>query len=164
MARGYNATLDVKCWKEHACCYCGAAYRYLLKKKQSGYGATQPDAVGAARATAVRSLRSAVEMMPCPSCGHYQPDMIGGRRLVRHSVVLFATLAVFVSLFLLRGCHVLPAPAALWLLVFSVVPLWIAYTWIGWRHPNGSMREQGGCGPARRTETPRVGDRRKGAG
>src|SRR5207237_1244703 len=28
MARGYNATLEVKCWKEHTCCYCGAPYRY----------------------------------------------------------------------------------------------------------------------------------------
>src|SRR5436305_1526471 len=48
MARGYSATLEVKCWKEHTCCYCGTAYRYLLRKKKTAGGTSQQSAVTAA--------------------------------------------------------------------------------------------------------------------
>jgi hypothetical protein len=140
MARGYKATLDVKCWKEHVCCYCGVAYRYVLDKNQTGTGATQTDAVAAARTAAVRSLRNAVAMVPCPACGHYQPDMIGGRRLRQHAIVLLAMTAATFGLFLLAVCDMLPPPAALWLTALCGVPAWLAYIWIGARNPNRSMR------------------------
>jgi hypothetical protein len=140
MARGFNATLEVKCWKEHTCCYCGAAYRYLLQKQQTGRGVTQADAVGAARAGAVRALRRTMDMVPCPACGHYQPDMIGDRRLRRHAVVLLYMSIVLLLLFVLVTADIMPASEALWALLAGAVPAWIAYAWIAAASPNRSMR------------------------
>jgi hypothetical protein len=140
MARGYNATVDVQCWKEHACCYCGASYRYPLNKKLTGYGATQTDAVHAARTAAVRSLRGTVHMVPCPTCGHYQPDMIGARRLRRHLAVFGATTAIFVLMFMLAVWEWMPAPAALWLTVVWAGAAAVTYTVVATRNPNASIR------------------------
>ena len=140
MARGYKATLEVKCWKEHACCYCGAAYRYLLSKRQSGAGASQTDAVSAARTGAVRALRGRVEMMPCPACGHFQPDMIGSQRLRRHAIVFIAISALFSTMYAFGLAYFLSRPATIWLLFFGAAAAWIAYTWIGFRNPNTRIR------------------------
>jgi hypothetical protein len=140
MARGYKATLEVKCWKEHTCCYCGAPYRYLLTKKQTGHGGTQSDALGAARARAVRSLRGTQELRPCPGCGHYQPEMIGAHRLARHALVFVWAAGMFIGLFVLSILEVLPAPLALWFLVLTAALTWVASTAIGARNPNGNLR------------------------
>ena len=140
MARGYKATLEVKCWKEHACCYCGAAYRYLLSKRRTGHGASQTDAVSAARTGAVRALRSRVEMMPCPSCGHFQPDMIGRQRLRRHAVVFVGITALFILTYVAGMTYTVSGPATLWVLFFGAAAAWIAYTWIGCRNPNHRIR------------------------
>ncbi len=140
MARGYKATLEVKCWKEHACCYCGAAYRYLLTKRQTGRGASQTDAVSAARTGAVRALRGRVEMMPCPACGHFQPDMIGSRRWWRHGIVFLAITALFFLMYVAGMTYTLSSPVTLWLLFFGAAAAWISYTWIGFRNPNSRIR------------------------
>lgn len=140
MARGYKATLEVKCWKEHVCCYCGAAYRYLLTKRRTGRGGSQTDAVSAARTGAVRALRGRCEMMPCPSCGHFQPDMIGGRRLRRHGIVFLAITALFLLMYVCGMTYILSGPVTLWLVFFGAAAAWIAYTWIGFRNPNNRVR------------------------
>src|SRR5260221_451761 len=113
----FRATLDVQCWKEHTCCYCGAAYRYLLRRKQTGHGPSQTDAAGAARSAAVRAFRSTVEPRPCPGCGNYQPDMIGARRRSRHAVLVLLTLAVLAGVFLLGVLELVPPVVTLVLLV-----------------------------------------------
>jgi hypothetical protein len=140
MARGYKATLEVKCWKEHACCYCGASYRYVLNRRKTGHGASQTDAVASARARAVRSLRGRVEMMPCPACGHFQPDMVAAHRMRRHAVVFIAVTGIFLTLLFLGLGYALSGPATLWLVFLCAAAAWIAYTWIGARNPNTRIR------------------------
>jgi hypothetical protein len=140
MARGYNATLDVKCWKEHTCCYCAAPYRYLIQKKQVGYGASQADAASAAKTAAVRGLRRALPMYPCPACGHFQPDMIGALRLRRHVLLLLITGGFFLIVFVLGMWEVLPGALALWLLILCSFVGLIAATVIGAANPNRSLR------------------------
>src|SRR5947208_3663499 len=140
MAGAYKATLEVQCWKEHTCCYCGAAYRYLLRKKQTGHGPSQTDAAGAARTAAVRAFRSTVEPWPCPGCGNYQPDMIGARRRSRHAVLFLLTLAVLAIVFLLGVLELVPPVATLVLLVLFTGPMLLVNTWIGLNNPNRNVR------------------------
>jgi len=140
MARGYSVTLDVKCWKEHTCCYCGAAYRYRVQKKKIGQGNSQEAAAAAATGAAIRALRNESELRPCPGCGHYQPEMIGARRLVRHGfLVLFAGSALLTFL-LLGACDLVPNSVSLWLFVLFAGVAMIAATWIGMRNLNSNLR------------------------
>jgi hypothetical protein len=140
MAGGYKATLEVQCWKEHTCCYCGAAYRYLLRKKQTGHGPTQTDAAAAARSSAVRAFRSTLEFRPCPGCGNYQPDMIGASRLSRHAILLLLTVAVLAGVFLLGVLELVPPAVTLVLLVLFAGPILLINTWIGMSNPNRNLR------------------------
>jgi hypothetical protein len=55
-------------WKRHDCVGCGSAYRYSF---------------GGLRKTAPRGGK-VPDMRPCPTCGLYQPDMVGTRRLRLH--------------------------------------------------------------------------------
>jgi hypothetical protein len=50
------------------CIGCGNAYRYRLSPPKAGQGQAKPD----------------VKLRPCPTCGLYQPDMIGSRRMRFH--------------------------------------------------------------------------------
>jgi hypothetical protein len=140
MARGYNATLDVKCWKEHTCCYCAAPYRYLVQKRQLGHGASQAEAVGNAKTAAVRALRGELPMMPCPACGNYQPDMIGAGRLRRQLWLLPYIGTVFFGLLVLGAWDLLPGALALWLMIVCAAVAAVAATIIGAANPNGSLR------------------------
>ena len=58
-------------WKRHICVGCGSAYRYPFggPRKTSPRGGNTPD------------------MRPCPTCGLYQPDMIGTRRMMLHGLI-----------------------------------------------------------------------------
>jgi hypothetical protein len=140
MAGGYKATLDVKCWKEHTCCYCGVPYRYLVQQKMTGHGPSQADAVGAAKAAGVRKARSAQRLQPCPGCGNYQPDMIGARRLSRHTRLFLVTVAVLLTVSLLGAFAIMPGWLALVLLVLFAGPVLLINTWIGARNPNRNLR------------------------
>jgi hypothetical protein len=79
-------------------------------------------------------------MVPCPGCGHFQPDMIAGRRLRRHAVVFLAIMALFALMFVSGMTYVLSAAVTLWLVFFGAAAAWIAYTWIGFRNPNHRIR------------------------
>jgi hypothetical protein len=140
MAGGYKATLDVKCWKEHTCCYCGAPYRYVVQKKMTGRGRSQADAASAAKAAGVRAARSALRLQPCPGCGNFQPDMIGARRLSRHARLFLVTVAVLLSVSLLGAFEMTPGWLALVLLVLFAGPVLLINTWIGARNPNRNLR------------------------
>src|SRR5207249_2916896 len=129
MARGYSATLEVKCWKEHTCCYCGAADRYLLRKKKTGQGNSEEAAATAAPRAPNRPLRPEPELRPCPGCGHYQPEMIGGRRLVRHGFLILFAGSALVTLVLLGAYDLVPISVSLWLFVLFAAGLMIAATW-----------------------------------
>src|SRR6516162_2996986 len=131
MARGYKAILEVKCWKEHTCCYCGVPFRYPLQKLRTGRGSSQQAAVNAAKNSAVHSLRDEQAMRPCPGCGNFQPEMIGGQRLSRHAVLFLITLVVFVSVFILGITDSIPASFAIIVLVICATLIFLANTIVG---------------------------------
>ena len=140
MARGYSATLEVKCWKEHTCCYCGAAYRYIMRKKKSGSGSSPQSAAANATGAAIRALRGESELRPCPGCGHCQPEMIGSRRLVRHGFLVLFVGSALLTLLLLGIYDLVPLSVALWLFILFAAAAMIAATAIGASNPNGNLR------------------------
>src|SRR5262249_43368317 len=101
MAKGFTATLEVKCWKEHECCSCGTVYRYKFRRKKKGQGQTESDAAAAATKLAVAALEKQVEIWPCPCCGLVQPDMVSSWRSRGHLLVVLIALCGFVLLFAL---------------------------------------------------------------
>ena len=88
MAKTYTSTIAVSCWKEHTCIRCGAVYAYEFVRNIKGQGSTEAKASLKAQAAADKAIRRDVDMQPCPTCGLYQPDMVGQQRARRHLPVL----------------------------------------------------------------------------
>jgi hypothetical protein len=88
--------IELQCWKEHPCIYCGARYRYLLKKSRKVKG--QPDAQTkyAVESALAESMKREVSPVACPECGALQPDMIRARKLPIVALLLLVAGVVFV--------------------------------------------------------------------
>jgi hypothetical protein len=110
MATTYTSTIDVNVWKEHTCSGCGNVYRYLFKRKKSGQGSNPDAARAAAHAAVVKALSFEVDMQPCPSCGLYQPDMVGAKRARRHGWLTFLAVLLPATTLILYATDVLNAP------------------------------------------------------
>jgi hypothetical protein len=82
----------IQYWTEHVCVGCGGAYRY-----KSGQSRVQR-----------RRPKPRIAMRPCPTCGHYQPDMIAAQRFQFHVGLGFAAAAVAVSLCFVGWTMTLP--------------------------------------------------------
>src|SRR5207247_700493 len=69
MAKTYTSTIELRCWKEHACVGCGGLYASELVRKVSGTGGTAEKAEINARAAVQRAINTATDLQPCPTCG-----------------------------------------------------------------------------------------------
>src|SRR5262245_40780716 len=98
MAAKYRATITLNCWKQHVCANCGGAFRYRFRRKVQGEASTKEAAEQSAQLSAVTTLKSEVDEHPCPTCGVYQPDMIGSRRAFRHGLLTFLAALAFIAL------------------------------------------------------------------
>jgi hypothetical protein len=115
MARNrVTATLDIACWKEHECCACGTTFRYLFKRKEKGAGVSEEQAREQATRAGLTAVRRQVELQPCPTCGLYQPDMIGSWRSRRHLIVTCIGLVLLAGAFILSIDRHIPREAILW--------------------------------------------------
>lgn len=114
MATTYTSTIEVNVWKEHICSCCGGAYRYLFKRKKQGQGSSPDAARAAAHAAVVKALTYEVDMHPCPTCGLYQPDMIGSWRAKRHGWITALAVTVILVPLILYLCDVMTARGAAW--------------------------------------------------
>ena len=83
MAKTYTSTLQIRCWKHHKCIGCNGSYAYEFIRKITGTGRTAEKATAASKANAEKALKRDTDLHPCPTCGLYQPDMIGQRRAKR---------------------------------------------------------------------------------
>jgi hypothetical protein len=77
-AAGNRVSLMIQHWTEHVCVGCGGAYRYTTQRTKSRHQRSKPR----------------VKMRPCPSCGLYQPDMVGAQRAQFHLAVGLGSAAV----------------------------------------------------------------------
>lgn len=92
MRTGHLATFFVRAWKEHTCIGCGSRYRYPMAWRQHGLAGSPEAAVAAAREAAVQNLRKNTQMLPCPLCGRYQPEMVEKRRALAYAITFWATM------------------------------------------------------------------------
>jgi hypothetical protein len=116
MATRYKATIEFECWKQHECAACGSAYRYRFRRKKTGQGGSKDAAAKAANRAIVRSVENEVDQQPCPTCGLYQPDMIGSRRAAAHWWLFAAAAAAVVLTMLLVAGEAILINVGAWLL------------------------------------------------
>jgi hypothetical protein len=90
----FQATVTFTCWKEHTCAYCGARYRYPLKRTSTGQGLTEEMAREAVSQIVLDSMQNEVVPVACPGCGHYQPEMSAASKLPLLVVLLLLALGV----------------------------------------------------------------------
>ena len=98
MGTTYTAKIEISCWKQHTCVGCGALFRYRFSRTVTGSAGTPDRAHADAIASAEREMKDGVEARPCPTCGLYQPEMIGARRARVHgwtaTIVVLGTILV----------------------------------------------------------------------
>jgi hypothetical protein len=107
MATTHTCSFDIRCRKQHTCVGCGGQFSYVFARKITGSGATPEAAAAAAEKVAQQQIESSVDNHPCPTCGLYQPDMIGARRAKWQGWLWGASMLAVVLLFILSVAHVL---------------------------------------------------------
>jgi hypothetical protein len=84
--------------KRVTCEACGTRYVYNLKRTAEGYGSTlfglhdeiaHQRALDNAESELAKTLDNAVEIRPCPTCGHLQSDMVRAARQSRYPWLAF---------------------------------------------------------------------------
>src|SRR5271155_1553019 len=85
MAHQSSFKMVLRCWKEHICAGCGRSYSYRLVRHVSVQNVTAAAATAAAEHATAPKLKNYVEQSPCPTCGLYQPDMVGAWRAQSHT-------------------------------------------------------------------------------
>ncbi|HEV8378880.1 MAG TPA: hypothetical protein VGP99_08515, partial [Tepidisphaeraceae bacterium] len=90
----YTSTATGKIAKPVQCVRCGGEYVYIMERKVTGGGfsflfvdndGAAKRAEAAARQNLERKLNDDCDLVACPDCGHYQPQMIRkirGRRFL----------------------------------------------------------------------------------
>lgn len=115
MSRRYEASIQFDCWKQHVCVVCSCAFRYRFQRTISGEASTAQAARKEAQRAALEAIQTSVDLHPCPGCTHYQPDMIGSWRALRHGAVLFIATFVFLLLALPVYLEFMPRHVYTWL-------------------------------------------------
>jgi hypothetical protein len=115
MATKYTATIKFECWKQHVCAACGCAFRYRFQRTVSAESYYKEKAEREARKAAEDALAADVDPRPCPSCGLYQPDMVGAGRAYRHGLLALFFAASVVLLVILCYFDLLAPHVVTWL-------------------------------------------------
>ena len=161
MATRYTSTINVRCWKQHACVACGAKFSYLFRRKVTGSAGSPEGATRAAQKNVGKTLARNVNNQPCPGCGIYQPDMIGQGRAKRQTLLFILSVVAAVVLLVLSASHALQdnlfVPAAE--IVFAALGL--IQFFVNMRQPNRDLEANRGlalapCSAARFAMTRRA--------
>lgn len=144
MAKTYTSTINVKCWKEHACANCGTQYAYQFARKVSGTAGTAAQATVRAEANVKKTLEQAVDQQPCPICGTYQPDMIGQWRAKRMWLVFWLALSAFAIIAIAAAAYGIQANTGVWatavVCAIAAAALWLIDTRDPNRDPTSNQR------------------------
>ena len=114
MGTSYRATIKVRCWKEHTCVSCGGTFAYLFERKVTGQP-TEDTASANARQTVMQKLTSDVDQRPCPTCGLYQPDMVGSKRAWRHTMLALTTAFLLALLLVFYATEIVSPGLIVWI-------------------------------------------------
>src|SRR5262249_4022358 len=78
------------------------------------------------------------DLVPCPHCGQYQPDMIGQRRSPWHLVSTIAGAVLLVAVFAASLGRIVSQPPAIWTLAVVGVVAAAFHTLLVCLNPNGN--------------------------
>ncbi len=139
MAKTYTSTFQIRCWKHHKCVGCGGSYAYEFVRKVTGAGRTADKAAAKAKANAEKALARDTDLHPCPTCGLFQPDMIGQRRARTGWLVFWLALIAFGTALILGAANVIQHHTLTWVLVgiagAAAAWLWKTSLW----NPNANL-------------------------
>ena len=138
MAKKYTATVQLHCWKQHDCSVCGTQYAYILNRKIVGTGPSAQAAQNALQKNFAKAQREANDMQPCPSCGHYQQDMIGSRLATRRKWLLVPAIAVPIVIAILYATHTVQANTLTWVTALYCLALLALQLLLGTSNPNAN--------------------------
>lgn len=139
MAKSYTSTIQIRCWKHHKCVGCDGNYAYEFLRKVTGTGNTEAKAAATASKNAQRAIERDTDLHPCPTCGLFQPDMIGQRRAQKAWLVFWFALIAFGVSLILGGTDVVQFNTLTWVMTAiagcSAAVLWKANLW----NPNSNV-------------------------
>lgn len=139
MAKTYTSTIQIRCWKHHQCVGCEGSYAYEFVRKITGTGGTEEKASKAANANAEKAIASDTDLHPCPTCGLFQPDMIGQRRAQRAWLVFWCALVAFGVSLILASAYTVQIDTLTWVVAgigaFAAAALWKINVW----NPNSNV-------------------------
>jgi hypothetical protein len=139
MATTYRASGKVHCWKQHTCAGCGALFRYLFDRTVQGSGPTQDSARVNLQASVKHTLRTEVDQHPCPSCGVFQPEMIGGARKGSHNVMLASAVLSGILAAIFAWKDVLWQPTLGWVMAVALAVFAAVDASQALKNPNGDL-------------------------
>ncbi len=140
MGTTYTTTITIRCWKEHTCVGCQAKYAYLFARTVTGQAATADGSKAAAEANVMNTVKNQVDMHPCPTCGLYQPDMIGAQRSKRLWWVFGIAAVAFAVLLIMYAAGVSPATVCYTAAVVCGIAA-VANAMIGLNNPNTNLEK-----------------------
>ena len=142
----YRVTAARGGWREHTCIHCGCRFQCRKDWKVIGAGHSLQAAHANAGRLLQRSLTREIARRPCPTCGLYQPDMVGPFRFKFHLFVFLGLAGcLFFVVLLVRIALALASEAPVFPLVASCIALavivtgWLAHLVIDIRNPNRSV-------------------------
>ena len=139
MAKTYTTTIQVRCWKNHKCVGCEGSYAYEFARKITGTGNTEEKSSAAANKNAQTAIERDTDLHPCPTCGLFQPDMIGQRRAQKSWVVFWFALIAFGVSLILGGTDVVQFDKLTWVMTViagcAALALWKTSLW----NPNSNV-------------------------
>jgi hypothetical protein len=140
MGKTYTCTIPLKVRKEHTCVGCGAVYSYLLERKITGSSANKTAAENLAKKNFDRALAQETDLQPCPSCGLYQPDMIGQRRVKGHRATFWLGIIALAVLVILRATDVFNAHTAAYVIAGACLLIALVHTGNDRKNPNADVQ------------------------
>ena len=139
MAKTYTSTIQIRCWKHHTCVGCEGSYAYEFVRKITGTGGTEEKASAAANKNAQKAMANDTDLHPCPTCGLFQPDMIGQRRAQRAWLVFWCALVAFGVSLILASAYTVQIDTLTWVVAgigaFAAAALWKINVW----NPNANV-------------------------
>ena len=139
MATTYTSTIEVKCRKEHTCLGCGAVYSYPFFRKVKGQGGSAERAKIVAQKNVAAVLEREVDLQPCPTCGLYQPDMIGQQRRRRHVIITWIGLVTLTALLIVRLAYGMRANEATQFISIACLAAFVAHMLVERSNPNRDL-------------------------
>jgi hypothetical protein len=140
MATTYTSTITIDAWKEHTCVGCGGTYRYRFQRKKSGQGGSPDAASTNAQRAVMTAIAKEVDMQPCPTCGLYQPDMVGGRKAFYHGMITLAASVCVLVPMIIYAADGISSVAAPWLIA-ALCSILVVIHWLSdFINPNSNLK------------------------